>query len=149
MTQEVANPEGSVGCSDGTVVDVCCEDKLRSLSEGEIKTLVEVSEDSIAKILGGPIVSERVVDESIRIDVVGELEERGREFLSMTSVMNAIEVGNVVDFSKLPSGSPLKRSTGVLFVISEEEELRCEVAQSGKKKNSKYGDADLNWWAKE
>ena len=58
VTQEVANPEGSVGCSGCTVVGVCCEDKLRSLSEGETKTLVEVSGDSIAKILGGPVVSE-------------------------------------------------------------------------------------------
>ena len=79
----------------------------------------------------------RVVDDSIRLDVVGDLEERGQEFLSLTSVKNAIEVRNVVDLSKLPSGSPLKRSTGVLFVISEEEELRCEVAQSGKKRNQK------------
>ena len=75
---EVINPEGSVGSSGGTDVNVYFEEKLRLPSEREIQTLVEVSEESIAKILGGPIVSERVVDESIRNDVVGDLEERGQ-----------------------------------------------------------------------
>ena len=65
VLREVVNLEGSVGSSGGTDVDVYCEDKLRSLSEGEIQTLVEVSEESIAEVLCGPIVSEKLVDESI------------------------------------------------------------------------------------
>ena len=71
VRQEVVNPEGTVGSSGCKDINVHCENKLRSLSEREIQNLVEVSE-SIAKRLAGPIVSERVVDESIRVDVVGD-----------------------------------------------------------------------------
>ena len=49
--------------------------KLLSLSEGELQRLSEVREGSIAKILGGPIVSGGKVDESMLVDVVGNLEE--------------------------------------------------------------------------
>ena len=77
VPQKAVIPEGSAGCSGGTDVNVYCEDQLRSLSEGEIQTFAEMSAESISKILRGPIVSEEVVDESKRIDVVGDLEERG------------------------------------------------------------------------
>ena len=66
---------GSVGSSGGTDIYVYCEDKLWWLSEGEMQTIVGVSEESIGKILGGPIVSESVVDESIRVDVLGDMEK--------------------------------------------------------------------------
>ena len=135
--QEVVNPEVSVGSSDGTDVNVYCEDKLRSLSECEIQTLVDV----IANILGDPLNSERVVGKSIRVAVVGDLEEGGQEYLNWTPMKSASGVENVADSLRLPSESPLKRSAGVAFVISEEEELMFEVAQSGKgKKKSNDGD---------
>ena len=57
VPQEVFNPDGSVGSSDDKDINVPCEDKPRSLSEGEIPTLVGVIEEFIAKILEGPIVS--------------------------------------------------------------------------------------------
>ena len=56
MPQGIGNREGSVGSSGDTDVKVYCEDKLRSLSEGELQTLVCVGEEIIVKILGGPIV---------------------------------------------------------------------------------------------
>ena len=79
MPQEVVDLRGSVGRSGGTDINVCCEDKLRSLSGGEIQNVVEVSEESMANILGVTIVSERVVDEPIRVDAVDNFEEGGQE----------------------------------------------------------------------
>ena len=78
MPQEVVDLKVSVGSSGGTDVNVYCENKLRSLSEGEIQTVVGMSEEFVAKILGGPIVSERVVDEPIRVDAVENFEEGGQ-----------------------------------------------------------------------
>ena len=47
----------------------------------------------------------------------------------------------MTDIPKFPSESSLKRSAGVPFVIIEEEELFCEVAESGKRgKKSNDGD---------
>ena len=77
--------------------------------------------------MGGPIDSESVGDESVRVDVVEDMEERGRGYFSSTPEKNASGVENVADSSKFPSESPLKRSAGVAFKISEEEELLCEV----------------------
>ena len=79
VPHEVVNLKGSVGSSGGTDANVYCEDKLRSLSECETQTVVDVSEASMAKMSGGPIVSERVVDESIRVDAVRDLEEGRQE----------------------------------------------------------------------
>ena len=140
VPQEVVDPEGSVGSSGDREINVYCEDKLRSLSEGEIQTLVDVSGESIANMWSGPIVIERVVDESIHVDVVGDSEDGGREYLSSTPVKSAGGVRNVADSSKLPSESPVKRPAGVAFMISEDGELMCEVAQSGKRKKSNDGD---------
>ena len=98
VPQKVVNPEGSAGCSGGNV-NVYCEDQLRSLSEGEIQTFAEMSAQSISKILQSPIVSDGVVDESIRVDVVGDLEERGKAYLSSPAVKSASGVGNLVDSS--------------------------------------------------
>ena len=58
VPQKVVNPEGSDGSSEDTDINVYCEDKLRSLSEAELQTLVEVSEESIAKVLGGFVLVE-------------------------------------------------------------------------------------------
>ena len=45
---------------------------------------------------------------------------------------------------KPPSESPLKSSVGVAFMISEEEELICEMVQSGRtKKKSIDGDGSI------
>ena len=141
---KVVNPGRSVGSSCGTDVNVCCEDKLRSLSEGEVKTLVGMSEESIAKILAGPIVDERIVDESRRNDVVGDLDEGGQKYLSSTPVKSASGVENVADSWKLPSELSLKCSAGVTLMISkEDDELACELAQCGKR-NRKSSDADGN-----
>ena len=74
VPQEVVNLKGSFGSSGGTDVNVYFEDKLRSVSEGDIQRVVEVSEESMAKTLGGRIVSVRVFVESIRVDAVGDLE---------------------------------------------------------------------------
>ena len=41
VPQEIDNPERSVGSSGGTDVSVYCEDKLRSVGEGEKQTLKE------------------------------------------------------------------------------------------------------------
>ena len=131
--QEIVKLEGSVGSCGGTDIKVYCEDKLRSLSEGELQTLAEVSEECIAKILGGPIFSERFVNESIRVDVVGDMEEGGHKYLSSTHVKNVSGGLNVVDSSKFPSESPFSRSAGVAFVISEDEEFLYEAAESEKK----------------
>ena len=99
-----------------------------------MQTLVEVSEECIAKVLIGPIVSESAGDESLRVDVVEDMEEGGQRYLSSTSVKKASGVENSADSLKLPSGSPLKRSAGVAFKISAEEELLCEVDVSGKRR---------------
>ena len=76
---EIVILKGSVGSSGGTDVNVYCQDKLRSPSDGKMQTVVEVSEESLSKILGGPIVSEKVVDESMRVDAVADVEEGGQE----------------------------------------------------------------------
>ena len=132
---------GSVGSSVEIVMIVYCENKLRSLNEGEIQTLLEVCEEFIAKILGGPIVSERFVAESMHVDFVGDLEEKGQEYLSLIPAKSVSGVGIVADSSKLPSESPLKLPAGVAFMVSEKEKFMCEVAQSGKRKTkTKDGD---------
>ena len=69
VPEEVVNLEGSIGSSGDWDKNVYCEENLRSLSEDEIKTLMEVTEESIAKILEGPIVSERVVDELMLLEI--------------------------------------------------------------------------------
>ena len=61
--------------------------------------------------------------------------------MKSTPVKIACGVGNVADSSKPPSESPLKNSNGVVLMISEEEELICEVIQSGKTKK-KFIDGD-------
>ena len=71
VPQEAVQPEGSVGSSDDKDISVYCEDKLRSLSASELQTLVEVSEESSAKILGSLFVSGEIADESMHFDVVG------------------------------------------------------------------------------
>ena len=141
VSQEIFNPEGSVESSGDTNINVYWEDKHRSLSQGETPTLVEVSEESIAEILGGLIVSERIVDQSMLLDVVGDREEGGQEYLSSTPVKSASGVGIVADSSKVPSESPLKRPARVAFTTSEEEELVCEIAHSRKRKR-KTNDGD-------
>ena len=88
----------------------------------------------MAKILGGPIISKRVVDESIRIDAVKNLEEGGQEQLSSTPVKSASRVRNVADSWKRPSESPLRSSFGVALMVSEEEVLLYEVLQYRKTK---------------
>ena len=141
LPREGVSPEGSVESSGGTDVNVYCGDKFRSLIEGEIQTLVEVNEESIAKILVGPFASERIVDESIPVDVFGKLKEGDQEYLSSTPVKSASGFESVADSSKFPTESPLKRSIRVAFVITGEEELMCEVAWSRKrKKKSNDGD---------
>ena len=95
---------------------------------------MEVSEESIANSLGGPIVSGRFVDESTHLDVVGDEEEGSQEYLSSTPVKSASGDENVAGSLKFPSASPLKRSTGMAFVISEQNELLCEIAESGKRR---------------
>ena len=75
VPQEVVKPERAVGSSGDTDNNLYCVDKLRSLSQGDRQTLTEVSEESIAKLLGGPIFSGGVVDESMHANVVGNLEE--------------------------------------------------------------------------
>ena len=118
-----------------------CEDELRSLSEGEIQKLVEVSEESTEKILAGPIASESAGDELVRVDVVQHMEEGGQVSLNSLPVKNASGVENVAKSSKFPSEFSLNRSTGVAFKISEEEELLCDVAVSGKRRKlSNVGD---------
>ena len=57
VPQGVYNPEGSVGSRGDTDNNLYYDDKLRSLVMGEIQKLVEVSENSVAKTLGGPFVS--------------------------------------------------------------------------------------------
>ena len=76
---EVVTLKRSVGSSGGTDVNEYSEDKLRSLNEGEVQTVVEVSEESMAKIMGGPIVSDKVIDESIRVHDVGDYGGRHQE----------------------------------------------------------------------
>ena len=75
VPHEIVNAEGSVGSCGGADVDVNCEDKLRS--GVEIQTLVDVSEESIAKILGGAIISDSAGDELVRVDVVEKMEDGG------------------------------------------------------------------------
>ena len=75
VPQEVVNPRGSVGNNGNTDINLYCENKLQWLNEGDLQTLVKVSEESIAKILGGPNVGEGVVDKSIHVVIVGDREE--------------------------------------------------------------------------
>ena len=71
-------------------------------------------------------------------------KKEGQEWLSSTPVNRASGVRNVADSSKLPSESPLKCSVGVSLMINEEEELMCQVVQSGKtKKKSIDGDGSI------
>ena len=64
-----------------------------SLSEGELQMSVEVkevNEESIAKILLGPINSCEVVDESMHVDFGGDQGGDVQAFLSSTLVKTAI-----------------------------------------------------------
>ena len=54
VPQGVVTPEGPVGSSGDTDINVWSEHKLRSLSKDKLHTLVEVSGDSTAKTLKGP-----------------------------------------------------------------------------------------------
>ena len=60
VPQEV-NPEGSVGWVGDADINVHFEDKLRSLSEGELQMLEEVSEESVAEILGALLLGEELL----------------------------------------------------------------------------------------
>ena len=53
---------------------------------------------------------------------------------------SASGVKNVADSWKFLSESPLKRSAGVAFIISEKEELDCEVVRSGKRQKRSHDD---------
>ena len=64
-----------MGNNGNTDINLYCENKLQWLNEGDLQTLVKVSEESIAKILGGPNVGEGVVDKSIHVVIVGDREE--------------------------------------------------------------------------
>ena len=90
-----------------------------------------MSEESIAKMMGGPIVGERVVGESMHVDFVGDLEAGGQECLSSTPVKSTSGVVNVAYSSKLPIESPLKRPVGVAFKIIDKKEFLCATVQSG------------------
>ena len=50
VSQEVVYPEVSLGRGGDTDINVYCEHKLPSFSDGELQTLVEVCEESIGKI---------------------------------------------------------------------------------------------------
>ena len=54
----VVNPERSFGSSGDTGINVYCEHKFWSLNEAELQTIVEVSQESIAKILGVLLLAE-------------------------------------------------------------------------------------------
>ena len=63
LTQGEIHLEGyGQSCGDSDV-NACCKDKLWSLSEGELRTLAKVSEDSIAQKIGGPC-------SSVGVDVI-------------------------------------------------------------------------------
>ena len=126
VPQEVVIPEESVGSSIDTDIKLYCEVKLRSLSEDELRMLVEVSEDSIAKILRAPYVGGGVAHRSMHVDGVGDQDDEGQGYLCSTPVKSVSGVSFVADSVKFPRESPLKRSAGVAFVISEVEELTCE-----------------------
>ena len=72
-----------------------------------------------------------------------ELNWRGSATIDFSPGYNCLLCGVriVADSSKLSTESPLKRPAGMAFLISEEEEFLCEMAQSGKgKKMSNDGD---------
>ena len=54
-------------------------------------------------------------------------------------------VENVADSPKFSSELPLKSSAGVAFVITEEEELLCEMALSGGGKRSQMIVMAVEW----
>ena len=82
-------------------------------------------------MLGGHIVSEGVFDESLHVDLVRDLEEEGQEYMSSRLVKTVSGVGYAAGSLKFLSKSPFKRPAGVAFVVKEEENLTCEVSQSG------------------
>ena len=53
VAQRIVYLAGSAGSNVDSYIKVYYDDKFRSLSNGELQTLVEVIEESIAKILGG------------------------------------------------------------------------------------------------
>ena len=120
VPHEVVNTGGSVGSSGDTILMYTVK---ANLGEGEKQTLVELSGESIAKVFNRPFLSERVVDESKHIDVVGDLEEGGQKYLSSTPVKNSNGVAKMPDSSKFPSESLLKRPDGVAFMINQEEDF--------------------------
>ena len=139
MPPENVNTEESVRSSGDTDLTVYCEYKFRSLSEGELQTLVKVTEDFIPRFLGGLVVSGSVY-ESLHVCVVGVTKEEGQGYESLTPAKVVSGVSNVADNLRFPNKSPLKRSVGVAFVINEEEQLMCEVNQSGIKRRSNDGE---------
>ena len=86
------------------------------------------------KTLGGPFVFGGVADESIHVDVVGDLEEESHEYLRSTPVKIVSGASNVVHNVTFSSESPVKRSAGVAFVIIEKEKLLCGLNQSEKRR---------------
>ena len=82
--------------------------------------------------ISGVLLLVRVVDESMHVDVVRDLEEGHQECLSSTPVKSANGVGNVGVSSKLPSETPMKCPALVALMLCEEEKIMCEVAQSQK-----------------
>ena len=68
--------------------------------------------------------------------VVGDEEKEVQEFLSSTPVKSVGGTSYMPNSLKFPVESPLKRSFGVAFVTSEDEELMFRVKQSGKKEEN-------------
>ena len=140
VTQEIVNLVGLLGAVVILTSMYTVKMKLRSLTEGELETLVEVNEESPWKVLVGASVGCEFAEKRMHADVVGVHEGKIQEFLFSTPVKSSSWT-KYMPVEKLGSRGRLsKQCAGLAFVINEEEEILSSVRQSGKKRKSNDGE---------
>ena len=115
-------------------MNFCCEDQLWSLSEGELRTLLEVSEESIAQMLGGPCFSAGIDVITLGGGGCRGQDEEGRMNLSSTPVkfLTSAISGGPATLVVLEE-SPSKRTAGVAFTVLEQQEVFGGICPTEKK----------------
>ena len=102
-------------------VKAYCANKLRCLSEGELQSIAEVGEESIAQIIGGQSSSSGAAV-IVRSGIEEVLEKEGRMQRSSTPVITLIGSSDEVPVGIGSGDSPLKPIAVVAFRSDQQEE---------------------------
>ena len=118
------DPVASVESSGACDVNAYCENKLQSLSEGELQILAKVNEESFAQILVGQSSSSAA---AVVVNGRNEKVVRGRSRVQVNStpVKNLIGSNDASSVGVGSGESVVKPSVGVALRIGEREESIC------------------------